>query len=216
MIERFWLQLKGMGVMFFLPVLGYIVFIPFCVMILNRGIDNVEDNFYTAQHMCYQFMPILSIIWLYMFQTEYVEGEGREILILGRKITVFSFIYWVLNLPCIWIALQLLNIPETRLTGLFFEMVIASFMICGLAFFLNFAVNSIALSILVVVFYIWLSNVNIENIFIFRDGLQSVQQVSQCFYTVMADGGLLSGNAFFYMSMGALFWLIGMFKAKRL
>lgn len=216
MLERFWLQLKGMGVMFFVPILGYIVFIPLFVMILNRGVEDVEDSFYTAQHICYQFMPILSLIWIYLFQTEYVEGEEREILILGKKITVFSFIYWALNVPFIWIALQLLNIPEGYLMDLFFEMLIAGFMICGLAFFLNFAVNSIALSILVVAFYIWLSNINIENIFIFRDGLQSVQQVSQCFYTVMAGGGRLSGNACLYMSMGVLFWLLGMFRARRL
>ena len=37
MMKRFWLQLKGMGIMFFLPILGYLLFIPFCIMILNRA-----------------------------------------------------------------------------------------------------------------------------------------------------------------------------------
>ncbi len=95
-------------------------------------------------------------------------------------------------------------------------MLVASFMICGLVFFLNFAISSIALSILLVVLYIWLSNVDIENVFVFRDGLQDVQQASQYLYVVLKGGGLLSEEAAVYSAMGALFWLCGLFKARRL
>lgn len=215
-MKRFWLQLKGMGIMFFLPLLGYILFIPFCVMILNKNVEETEQRFITAQQMCYQFIPILSTIWMYMFQKEYVEGEGREILILGRKIPLFSFIYWILNLPFIWVSIHIMKDTEGYREDLFCEMLVVSFMICGLVFFLNFAINSIALSLLLVVLYIWLSNVDIENILVFRDGLQDVQQASQYFYVVLKGGGLLSGLAAIYIAMGALFWLCGLFKARRL
>lgn len=216
MIERFWLQVKGMGIMFFLPILGYLLFIPFCVMVLNQNVEEAERKFYTAQQMCYQFIPILSTIWIYLFQKEYVEGEGREILILGRKISGFSFAYWILNLPFIRITIHMLKDTEGYREDLFCEMLVISFMICGLVFFLNFAVNRIALSILLVVLYIWLSNVDIENVLVFRDGMQSAQQASQYFYVVMKGGGLMSEQAAVYMAIGALFWLFGVFKARRL
>lgn len=216
MMKRFWLQLKGMGIMFFLPILGYLLFIPFCVMILNRNVEEAERRFFAAQHMCYQFIPILSTIWMYMFQKEYVEGEGREILILGRKIPLFSFIYWILNLPFIWASLHILKDTEGYREDLFYEMLVASFMICGLVFFLNFAISSISLSILLVVLYIWLSNVDIENVLVFRDGLQDVQQASQYLYVVLKGGGLMSEQTAVYSAMGALFWLCGLFKARRL
>ncbi len=216
MLERFWLQCKGMGFMFFLPILGYIVFVPFCVVMLNHSVEDAERKFYTAQQICYQFIPMLCTIWMYMFQKEYVEGEGREILILGRKISVFSFIYWILNLPFIWMTIYVLKDTEGYREDLFCEMLVASFMICGLVFFLNFAVNNIALSVLLVVLYIWLSNVDIGNVLVFRDGSHGVQQASQYFYVVMKGGGLFSEQAAVYMAMGALFWLCGLFKARRL
>lgn len=106
-MKRFWIQSKGMGIMFFLPLLGYILFIPLCVMLINKDVEEAEQRFIMAQQMCYQFIPILSTVRMYMFQREYVEGEGREILILGGKIPLFSFIYWILNLPFIWVAIYI-------------------------------------------------------------------------------------------------------------
>ncbi len=215
-MKRFWIQSKGMGIMFFLPLLGYIFFIPLCVMLINKDVEEAEQRFITAQQMCYQFIPILSTVWMYMFQREYVEGEGREILILGGKIPMFSFIYWILNLPFIWVAIYIQKDTEGYREDLFYEMLIASFMICGLVFFLNFAVNSIAQSLLLVVLYIWLSNVDIENILVFRNGLQDVQRISSYFYVVLKGGGMFSEQAAVYIVMGMLFWLGGLFKARRL
>lgn len=215
-MKRFWIQSKGMGIMFFLPLLGYILFIPLCVMFLNKDVEEAEQRFITAQQICYQFIPILSTAWMYMFQREYVEGEGREILILGGKIPLYSFIYWILNLPFIWVSIHIQKDIQGYQENLFYEMLIVSFMICGLVFFLNFAVNSIAQSLLLVVFYIWLSNVDIENILVFRNGLQDVQRVSSYFYVVLKGGGLFSEQAAVYIVMGVLFWLGGLIKARRL
>lgn len=215
MMKRFWLQSKGMGIMFFLPLLGYFLFIPFCVMFLNKDVEDLEQRFFTAQQICYQFIPLLSMIWMYMFQKEYVEGEGREILILGRKIPLFSFIYWLLNVPFIWACIHILKDTGDHREDLFCEMLIVSFMICGLVFFLNFAINSIALSLLLVVLYIWLSNVDIENVLVFHNGLQDVEKASKYLYVVLKDNGSGEEGAV-YTAMGALFWLLGLFKARRL
>lgn len=215
-MKRFWLQSKGMGIIFFLPVLGYILFIPLCVMFLNKDVEEAEQRFITAQQMFYQFVPILSTVWMYMFQREYVEGEGREILILGGKIPLFSFIYWILNLPFIWFSIHIQKDTEGYHEDLFYEMLIVSFMIGGLVFFLNFAVNSIAQSLLLVVLYIWLSNVDIENILVFHNGLQDVQRASTYFYVVLKGGGLFSEQAVVYIVMGVLFWLGGLLKTRRL
>lgn len=57
-MKRFWIQSKGMGIMFLLPLLGYILFIPLCVMLINKDVEEAEQRFITAQQMCYQFIPI--------------------------------------------------------------------------------------------------------------------------------------------------------------
>ncbi len=216
MSERLLLQIKGMKITFLLPLLGYFVFIPFCVKFLNMNVEDADEQYVTIQNIVYQFIPILALVWIYAFQKEYVEGEGREILILGRQISLYTFIYFLLNIPLIWLALKIVCVPEEHFMDMFMELLIAVFMISGFAFFMNFAAGSIALSMLIVILYIWLSNVNLENMLTTVDTAQTSQWSTCFFYTILKDGGLGGTYAVNYLVIGALFWLLGIFKARRL
>ena len=122
--------------MFFLPILGYLLFIPFCVMILNRNAEEAEQRFLTAQHMCYQFIPILSTIWMYMFQKRVCGRGGPGNPHTGKKDPPVQF--HILDSESaffIWAALHILKDTEGYREDLFCEMLVASFMICGLVFF---------------------------------------------------------------------------------
>ncbi len=211
MFRRLQLQIKGMGLTFYLPLIGYFIFIPLLAYFLNLSEEDAELRFLTVQKICYQFVPMLSVIWICMFHREYVEGEGREILILGKGILAVSFVFWAMNVPCLLLQHQLFHWSD----DLFGEMLVISFMLCGLAFFLNFTFGTVSLSMLVIMFYIMLSNVELYNFFALNS-MEQPDKYDSFFYSALQNGGLFSQEAQGYMVAGVLFWLIGMYKAKRL
>ncbi len=216
MFERLMLQVRGMGIYFFLPFVGYFLFIPLCVMTKNIGVEDMSIRFYNAQTVCYQFVPILSTIWIFLFHKEYVEGEGREILILGKGISALTFVFWGANVLCFLPGLVFFDYSTVQAGTLFSEMLIVSFLFCGLVFFLNFALENTALSMLVLMFYTMLSNVNLENFMALNTEATQAEQVAKYFYTILMDGGFSSAEAMTYMALGAFFWLFGLLEARRL
>ncbi len=216
MFERLCLQVRGMGIYFFLPFVGYFLFIPLCVMAQNIGVEDMSIRFYNAQAVCYQFVPMLSTIWIFLFHKEYVEGEGREILILGKGISALTFLFWIVNIICFLPGFVFFDYSTGQAGTLLCEMILVSFVFCGLAFFLNFALESTALTMLVLMFYTMLSNVNLENFMALNTEATQAQDVAKYFYTILIDGGFSSAEAPTYIAIGTLFWLFGLLEARRL
>ena len=211
MLKRLQLQIRAMGFTFYLPLIGYFLFIPLLAYVINLSIEDVEERMYTIEELCYQFVPMLSLLWLCMFHKEYVQGEGREILILGKGILAMSFVFWLMNIPCLYLQKQFFHHSD----NLFQEMVVISFMLCGLLFFLNFVLNNVSLSLLVIMLYIMLSNVDVYN-FLALNNLEQPDRYYKYFFSILSEGGGFSETAQGYIVAGILFWLIGMYKAKRL
>lgn len=215
MAERLYLQIRSMGLFFFLPFIGYFFFLPFCIKMLNLSLEEAEERVQMARMLCYQFVPILSVVWTCMFHKEYVEGEGREVLILGKGVCGLTFLFWLVNLPCFFIFYLLPDLNAGQASDLFNEMMVVSFVLCGLVFFLNFTLNSISLSALVVMFYVMLSNVDITH-FINLDETEKQQELAGYFYTVLSGKGVASEEIKWYLVAGVLFWLFGLWRARRL
>lgn len=215
MMERLWLQIRGMGMFFFMPFIGYFVLIPFCTAMLNLSVEDAQERYFTVQRICYQFVPILSVIWTCLFHKEYVEGDGREVLVLGKGIPELTFVFWLINIPCFGVLYLLPDAAAYGASDLFCEMMIVSFMLCGLVFFLDFAVNSISLSALVVMLYVMLSNVELTN-FMALNTMETVewQQIASYFYSVLKGGGIFSQAAMNYILAGILLWGFGVYKSK--
>lgn len=217
MIERLWLQIRSMGLFFFMPFIGYFVLVPFCITMLNLSVEDVNERYFTVERICYQFVPVFSMVWICMFHKEYVEGEGREVLVLGKGICALTFLFWLMNLPCFGIFYLLPDAAAFDVGDLFGVMAIVSFILCGLVFFLNFTVNSISLSALVAMFYVMLSNVDLTN-FMALNSMETVerQQIEGYFYSALKSGGIHSDLAFNYIVAGVLFWLFGLLRARRM
>lgn len=210
MLKRLQLQIRAMGITFYLPLIGYFLFIPLLAYVINLSIEEAEERFVTIERLCYQFVPAFSVIWICMFHREYVQGEGREILILGKGILAMSFVFWIMNVPCLFLQYRFFHHSENLLQ----EMAVVSFMLCGLSFFLNFVLNNVSLSMLVVMFYVMLSNVEVYN-FLALNMSEQPYKYDSFFYSALSGGGF-SETAQGYVVAGGLFWLMGMYKAKRL
>lgn len=155
-MEHFFLQLRGVGKWYFVPVvvlyilLPILIFADYCTS--RDAIKNIESTFATQ---CLFFMPVLSVWWVFLVMKEYIEGEGREVLYLNghSKLmeVVMLYIYYVIHLiPFFWIASFF--IPEIAI-GLFFQMTLASFFYCGLGYLLLYLIKNIAIAFLPLMCY---------------------------------------------------------------
>jgi len=80
MLERFWLQVKGMRTLFFVPLAGYYRLVPLGVWAMSNKPEFVLVD--AISEMCYLVVPFLSTWWGYLVMREYIEGDGREVLLL--------------------------------------------------------------------------------------------------------------------------------------
>lgn len=208
-MERVWLQIKGMRSMFIVPLIGYFCLIPICTWLLSRNSDAVVED--VAAQLCYLVMPILATWWTFMVQKEYIEGDGREVLLLGRGIFFSAVSFWLLNILC-YLALLLLIDADLRpkFTGLMIQMIIISFLMTGLAYFLNFMIKSITISMFLVVFYTAFSNYTFLNDRILH--LLGHFQLKVLQEVVYEEGW---GGYIKYIVAGASFWALGAYKSKK-
>lgn len=207
-LERIWLQIKGMKMMFLVPLVGYFVLIPLMVWILfvNSEVP-LED---AAASVCYLLVPILSTWWVCMIQKEYIEGEGREVLLLGKGVLYSMAAFWLLNLVCFVVILLFLDTGiRYEFSALVTDMVIVSFLMTGMACCLNFYTKSITISMFVIVFYTAFSNYKFYNESIVKlVGAFQLTVLQEIKYEIGWYGYIR------YILAGILLWGFGIYKSK--
>lgn len=209
--ERLWLQIKGMRTMFLVPLIGYYVVIPLSVWAMSQG---PEFNLLAAiVDVCYLLVPFLSTWWIYLFVKEYIEGEGREVLLLGKGTLSSAFLFWLLNSLCFFPLLALpLEIENVQgIQDLFIQLTIISFFMGGLAYFLNYLTKSITISMLLIILYTFISNYRFS-LKLFAKIFHPIQ------LTILQDVPYednLSGYAKFILA-GIVFWVMGAVKSRRM
>lgn len=209
--ERLWLQVKGMRTMFLVPLIGYYCVIPLSVWAMSHGpefslVGSIID-------ICYLLVPFLSTWWIYLIVKEYIEGDGREVLLLGKGTLSSALLFWFLNILC-FIPLNLIPVEAwhvRQIVDLFVQLIIISFFMGGLAYFLNYFTKSITISMLVIILYTFISNYRFSHQ-LFANIFHPVQ------LTILQDVPYednLNGYIKFILA-GVIFWVMGVVKSKRM
>lgn len=210
-MERVWLHIKSMREMFFVPLFGYFVLIPLGVWALS-----FEPEFYLSSsisELCYLLVPFLSTWWIYLLLREYAEADGREVLILGKGTLFSAAVFCLLNTMCV---LPLLWVPvgyqyQNSIYYLVIEMMIVSFFMCGLVYFLVHFTKNITISMFIIVLYCALSNYTFAEEH-FSKMLGPIQ------LSVLQDVPYEDGSNGYvkFILAGVMFWVFGVIYARRM
>ena len=208
--ERFWLQIKSMKYMFFIPLLGYYGIVPLWVWAQSH-----RSDFYlfgSISEICFLIVPLLSSWWLLTYLKEYIEGAGREVLLLGKETFRSALILWAINVICF---LPVLLVPNNTIfqddaTKLFLQLLILSFLANGLAYFLAYYSGSMTVTMLFILMYTALSNYTFAH-----EVLSKV--FSPFMYSELENADFPDEIGVFvkFVLMGVFFWSFGAIKSKR-
>lgn len=210
LFERTWLQIKGMRTMFLIPLIGYYVVIPLGVWAMAGNPDFVLSD--AIASMCYLVVPFLSTWWIYLIVKEYVEGNGREVLLLGKGTFWNAIIFFIANTLC-FIPLLYVHVEDRfypDIIDLAGQLVIISFFMGGLAYFLNYLTKSISASMFIIIIYTAVSNYRFNN-------EQFSKTLGKIQLTNLRDVPY-DGNGILYCQfivLGIIFWVLGVMKSKK-
>ena len=212
MLERFWLQVKGMRTLFFVPLAGYYCLVPLGVWAMSNKPEFVLVD--AISEMCYLVVPFLSTWWRYLVMREYIEGDGREVLLLGKGMASGAFLFWQLNsicfIPLLWVKVD--ERFENDLVSLAAQLILISFVMNGLALFLSSFTKSITMSMLVIILYSALSNYTFHN-------AQFTKVFSPVQLTLLRDAFYDESGRSIYMKFilaGTVFWVLGVARCRKM
>lgn len=202
LIQRVYLQSKNMRFLFFIPLIGYYVVIPilFHTMQINPALQlNPNDRF---AEVCYSAVPILVVLWnLFQLRTQ-IENESGEILALYGKVGIQTFVFYLINCFCFLPVLFVMEDSDGMIMTLFLQMLVISFLLNGMVFFLAFALKSISITVLVVFMY-HLFATRFEEFFL------------ELRYGMMKGNPLWQQQGMTLFVAGLLFWILGVRVSKR-
>lgn len=211
LFERTWLQIKGMRTMFLVPIIGYYIVIPLGVWAMASKADAVLSD--VIADMCYLVVPFLSTWWIYLIVKEYVEGNGREVLLLGKGTFLNAVIFYVANVLC-FVPLFFVDVDDQYYPDIIYlieQLVIIAFFMGGLAYFLNYLIKSISASMFVIILYTAVSN--------YRFSHEQFSKVLGRIQLSNLRDVPYEGNYDLYgkfIVLGAVFWVLGVIKSKRM
>lgn len=200
-IERVYMHAKGMKYLFFVPFIVYYLLLPFTIYAYKQNpIGNVEV-ITIASEFCYNFVPVISTWWIYMYFIESAEGEGREILILGKGITATVFAFYLLNAVSFIPICLVLNNREGAGITLMLQLLVITFLMYGVAYFLSFLLKSIAVSVFIVLCYS-----------VFAVSYADILEILQ--YGRMLGNVDWIGNTIILSVLGSICWYLGHLRSK--
>lgn len=204
-MERFWLQVKAMKVLFFVPFIAYYCVIPLGVWAMSKGDDFYYDD--ALSEMCYLVVPFMCTWWLYLVLREYVEGDGREVLLLGKDALFSALMFLGLNVICI-VPLFLIQQDAGMLVP---ELLIISIFMNGMTYFVAFYSKSITAAVFVVMLYSAFSNYSFIN--------EQFEKILNPIQLQILRGGYFEENWSTYigfLAAGVLFWFLGAVRSGRI
>lgn len=188
-----------MGRLFYVPLVGYYIVIPLGIWFLS--FEPEYDYYVALTEMCYLLVPVLAVYWLFMGMGALVRENRDED---GSLIN--ALMYSVLNMIC-YIPLLLIPYGYKRLEmfSLFVQLIILSFFINGLMFFLFFWTRNIYATQFLVVFYIVLSSNPFQNRFL-AGIIDTIQ---------FAHIQEMTISCFEFLLAGGTFWILGLCKTGK-
>lgn len=203
LLERMYLQIRGMRFLFFVPLIGYYLFIPIAAWAI--GLNPIEHQTILERitQVSYRLVPILSTWWIFLVHKEYVEGEGKDVLILGGGIFSLTGIFFCLNIVCFFSSIIFLCTVEGSVINLIIQMSIISFFTCGLTYFLNFFLQNISVSALIVMIFCTLSVLPSERFYEYQ-------------FLILQDNVSWINDGVKFIISGGIFWILGIMFSKKL
>ena len=202
LMERIYLQCRGMGILFWIPLIGYYIIVPSAGWILGQNPLEDREMLERVTEVSYRFIPLLSTWWMFLVHKEYIEGDGKEILYLGKNILGLTIGFFLLNIICCFPSVFLFNRPAERVLELFFQLTIIMFLTCGMAYFLNFSLKNISVYALVTMIFCTLSVVPSDRLFQYQ------------FISLQGNELWLEEGVKFIIS-GGIFWIFGAISSRR-
>lgn len=201
-LERTALQIKSMKLLFFVPILVYYLIIPLCVYGYTRNPIGTVHLFTKFADVGYTFVPIVSIWWIFLYLREVVEGEGKEIFILGGGITPVLINFYILHSVCMFPVFFFFDDKDGSVMDFYLQMLVITFFMYGLMYLLSVVIRDIAISLLVVLIYS-----------IFSTSYTDVFNWLQ--YGNMNNVDWLE-QACVFLLMSIVFWVFAHWKSKRM
>lgn len=151
-------MIRSLGIAFFIPFLVNDLLIPLGVYLCHKSYGADEQTYSFLIRYVQSFTPFFSTIWIYMHLVKYIDLKGNEIFYLvhrmKRKEILFLFLLYVLTntIPFLW---YVTIFPKVYMEWI--HIVIVSFFLVSMAYFMCYLIKSVAIAILPVLCYTFLS-----------------------------------------------------------
>ncbi len=202
---KFMCQLLNMGLLFFVPLMVYYMLIPILICAFVQNPLTGSEAYDYLEQFGYFVVPIFSTWWVHMFLKEYVEGDGREVLLLGGGIASLSFMFFLLHSITLLPMYLFFDNTQGEVTELFLQFQIISFLMCGITLYASTMLKSISLSALIVMAYCAWSNVVSQNL----------DQFDSWKFTNMRPDYFWGDNSKFLL-IGIVFWVLGVLQSRKM
>lgn len=154
LLRLLYFHLKSLKLLYFVPVAGLFLLLPFLSVghVLSFGIG--ENAFYQTFAEMQRYIPFLATWWVIFGLREYAEGNGKELLHVYKRSLLpdfFLIFFWYMIHVVLLVALYGIFFDGYWLDLCLFS--IQALMFAGTTFFLMVVCKTIAIPFLINVFY---------------------------------------------------------------
>lgn len=149
------LTLKGMGILYIVPVVFLFLVLPFLTYLDFAKGYSPEQCYFSTYIMLQIFCPFFAVWWTLFGFREYVEGRIRELLLVYKKSLIVElflvFVFYFLHI-CVLLGLYciILNFNYFNYIFIFFVQAFAFF---SISFSISIILKNIAISFIISVCY---------------------------------------------------------------
>lgn len=167
------MQKKGMGLLFYVPLVVNWGMIPFLSWLIFQHWGDTEQAYTQILSYLQYFVPFISSWWLLFSFAEYVEGEGNELYFVQNRMRMRNALEWMMIYVIIMLMPFLLYADMIR--GFHTEslrMIIECAMFSGITYALLFLSAVVPITLVILLVYSTfcsLGAINTENILIYHD-----------------------------------------------
>lgn len=150
--------IKGMGILFWFPVLINNILVPIMVFISYSNYGYGEKTYNNIVYYVQIFSPFFSTFWIYLHMVKYIDTKGKEIFYITNRIKmkeiIFLYIFYIFTntVPFIWYIKM-----YSRLVFEWLHLIMVYFFLCAMAYCMCYLFRSVALAILPVLCYTFLA-----------------------------------------------------------
>lgn len=167
------MQKKGMGMLFYIPLLMNWVFIPMLAYLIYGHWGDDEMTYTEVLKYLQYFIPFLSTWWILFSFAEYVEGMGNELYFVQGRMRVYNTLAW-LGIYLIVMVIPFLFYAE-MISGFQIEclrMAIECILFSCVTYMLLFLLASVPMTLVILLIYSIFSSLgalNTETVLIYYD-----------------------------------------------